>query len=165
MADFLALDPASVYAIALGSDSRLTGARDLLEELNAAAERVAPEALVRMVTGSAARLLRLSDAGDLRPGNPADFIVVPPRGSDSGSSLVGLDRRGVRLVVIGIAAGLAVSAIVTTTMTRFLVLVSATDPAAFTAGTLVLAAIALCACYLPARRAMRIEPMAALRHE
>jgi hypothetical protein len=100
VADFLALDPASVDAIALGSDSRLTGARDLLEELNAAAERVAPEALVRMVTGSAARLLRLSDAGDLRPGKPADFIVVPPRGSDSASSLVGLDRRGVRLVVI-----------------------------------------------------------------
>jgi ABC-type antimicrobial peptide transport system permease subunit len=73
--------------------------------------------------------------------------------------------QGVRLVAIGIGVGLALSAIVTTTLTRFLVLVSATDPAAFTAATTVLVAIALVACYLPARRAMRIDPMAALRHE
>ena len=73
--------------------------------------------------------------------------------------------QGVRLVAIGIGVGLAVSAIVTTTLTRFLVLVSATDPATFTAATTVLVAIALLACYLPARKAMRVDPMAALRHE
>jgi putative ABC transport system permease protein len=50
-------------------------------------------------------------------------------------------------------------------LTRYLLLVSAIDPLTFGVVTLALAAIALAACYLPARRAMRVEPVVALRHE
>jgi predicted permease len=72
--------------------------------------------------------------------------------------------QGVRLVVVGVLAGLAATMMATRVIGVFLY-VSATDPLTFTAVTLLLAAIALWACYLPARRAMRVDPMVALRHE
>jgi hypothetical protein len=73
--------------------------------------------------------------------------------------------QGGRLVVIGLAIGLLVSAGVTAAIARFVVLVSPTDPTTFVGVTTALAAVALVACYLPARRAMRVNPVAALRHE
>lgn len=74
-------------------------------------------------------------------------------------------RQGSLLVAAGIVFGLAVAAAVTRTLSTFFVLVGALDPITFAAVTLLLAAIALVACYLPARRAMRVDPMTALRHE
>ena len=74
-------------------------------------------------------------------------------------------RQGVMLAIAGIALGLALSVVVTSNLTRFVVLVSTTDPAATGGVTLMLGAIALVACYLPARRAMRIDAISALRHE
>ncbi len=72
---------------------------------------------------------------------------------------------GLRLVVMGVVAGLAGAAVMGRVATRFVLLVSSTDPVAFMGVTLALAIVALWACYLPARRAMHVDPMVALRHE
>lgn len=74
-------------------------------------------------------------------------------------------RQGTALVMLGILCGLAAAAAVTRMLSRLFVLVGALDPMTFGGVTLLLGAIALVACYLPARRAMRVDPMVALRHE
>jgi predicted permease len=74
-------------------------------------------------------------------------------------------RQGSVLVVAGIIAGLAIAAAVTRTLSTFFVLVGSLDVLTFAGVTALLSAIALVACYLPARRAMRVDPMTALRHE
>jgi putative ABC transport system permease protein len=74
-------------------------------------------------------------------------------------------RQGTFLVVAGVAVGLLAAAAVTRVMQNMLVDVSPTDPLTYIAVSLLLAAIALWACYVPARRAMRVDPMLALRRE
>jgi macrolide transport system ATP-binding/permease protein len=74
-------------------------------------------------------------------------------------------RQGAWLVAAGIACGLVVTMIVTRAISRFFVLVSASDLPTFVAVTALLSLIALVACYVPARRAMRVNPIVALRHE
>ena len=73
--------------------------------------------------------------------------------------------QGVRLVIAGIAVGLVGAVAVGRLAGRVLFMIGATDPVTFTVVSLLLAAIALWACYIPARRAMRVDPMVALRHE
>ena len=72
---------------------------------------------------------------------------------------------GFELAAAGIALGLAASYVLTRLMATMLFGVAPTDPLTFAAVALVLIAIALLACWLPARRAMRVDPMVALRHE
>jgi predicted permease len=72
-------------------------------------------------------------------------------------------RDGVWLTAAGLAAGLPLAALIATTLGGLLYEVSAFDPLVFTAAPAVLAAAALAACYLPARRATRIAPLIALR--
>jgi len=74
-------------------------------------------------------------------------------------------RQGLPLAVMGIASGLAGAAAVTRLMTSLLFGVSATDPATVTATALLMAAVAALACYIPARRATKVDPMTALRCE
>jgi len=74
-------------------------------------------------------------------------------------------RQGSVLVVAGIVCGLALAMAVTRALSGFFVLVGTVDVPTFALVTALLAAIALVACYLPARRAMRVDPMIALRHE
>lgn len=98
------LDPRRLYAagrLALGSDSRLSGARDLLEELHEAARlsELSPKQLLALVTTHAARVLRLSGRGDLLPGAPADLVIVEDRGGDAASNLIGIERSQIRAVV------------------------------------------------------------------
>ena len=74
-------------------------------------------------------------------------------------------RQGTVLVAAGILLGLGAAAAVTRLLSTFFVLVGTLDPATFAVVTLLLGLIALAACYLPASRAMRVDPMIALRHE
>jgi predicted permease len=73
--------------------------------------------------------------------------------------------QGLRLVITGVVTGLAASAVFTRLVAGYVVLSTTADPLTFTLVALLIAAIALWACYLPARRAMRVDPITALRHE
>jgi predicted permease len=73
--------------------------------------------------------------------------------------------QGVRLVSVGLAIGLVASFLVARLMTSFLYGVRATDPATYAAVCALLTFVVLLACYLPARRATRVDPTVALREE
>jgi ABC-type antimicrobial peptide transport system permease subunit len=74
-------------------------------------------------------------------------------------------RQGAVLVLAGIIAGLCVALGLTRVISNMLVETSATDPFTFISVTLLLAAVGLWACYVPARRAMAVDPIEALRCE
>ena len=69
------------------------------------------------------------------------------------------------IVVVGIGAGLFGSVMLTRFLQTMLFEIKPTDPITFTALTILLASVALMASFIPARRASRIDPLVALRHE
>jgi predicted permease len=73
--------------------------------------------------------------------------------------------QGARLAGLGITIGVAAALGVTQLLKTYLYQVKATDPVTFVAVAALLVAVALLACWIPARRAMRVDPMVALRHE
>ena len=73
--------------------------------------------------------------------------------------------QGMWVIVGGAALGLLVTLAISRGIANLLVGISATDPLTFLSATLLLLTVALCACYIPARRAMKVDPMAALRYE
>ena len=70
---------------------------------------------------------------------------------------------GTKLALVGLGLGAALAFLATRLMASLLYGVSATDPATFGAVAMLLLGVAATACYIPARRAMRVDPMAALR--
>ena len=74
-------------------------------------------------------------------------------------------RSGARLVLAGVAAGIAGALALTKFLESLLYGLKSSDPATFAAVAILLASVALLACHVPARRAMRIDPIIALRQE
>ena len=73
--------------------------------------------------------------------------------------------QGLRLASIGVAIGLVAAAAATRLVQGLLFNTSTTEPLVYVSLSLLLLAMAAVACYVPARRAMRVDPMAALRSE
>src|SRR5712664_3602615 len=86
-------------------------------------------------------------------------------GAGSSDVLRMILSQGLRTIFIGVAIGIAGSLALTRTVESLLFGVTATDPLTFGGVTLLLVGAALLACWIPARRAMRVDPMVALRYE
>ncbi len=94
-----------------------------------------------------------------------EFAVRLALGAQRGNVLAMVLRRGLGLAVAGAAIGLVGALIVSHLMARLLYGVSPSDPATFGGVTLVLTAVALAASYIPALRAMHLDPITILRSE
>jgi len=86
-------------------------------------------------------------------------------GAQTGDLLKLVMRHGGKLAAVGVAFGIAAALGMMRLMSSMLYGVSAADPLTFAGVAIFLMAFALAACYLPARRATRVDPMIALRYE
>jgi putative ABC transport system permease protein len=94
-----------------------------------------------------------------------EFGIRIALGAQSSDILKLVVGQGMRLVVSGLALGLITSFALTRLMTKLLFGISPSDPWTFAGIALLLTTVALFACWLPARRATKVDPLVALRHE
>jgi predicted permease len=86
-------------------------------------------------------------------------------GAQRGAVLRMVLRQGMKLVLLGVGLGLAASLVATRIIASQLFGITATDPATFVSAPLLLLMVALLACFVPARRATKVDPLVALRDE
>jgi len=89
-------------------------------------------------------------------------VALGARSSDVLKMVLG---QGTKMAAVGVGIGLAGAFALTRVMSTLLFEVSVTDPATFAAVVALLAIVALLACYIPARRATKVDPLIALRCE
>jgi putative ABC transport system permease protein len=94
-----------------------------------------------------------------------EFGIRMTLGATSSDVLKQVLREGGRLAGIGLALGVVAALALTRLMSRLLFSVNPHDPVTYAVAAVLLACVALAACYIPARRATRIEPLIALRRE
>jgi putative ABC transport system permease protein len=94
-----------------------------------------------------------------------EFGVRVALGATSGDVLRMVLGQGMGTVLIGVAIGIVGSIALTKTLSSLLFGITATDPVTFGGLTLLLIAVAMLACYIPARRATKVQPVVALRSE
>jgi putative ABC transport system permease protein len=92
-----------------------------------------------------------------------EFAIRTALGADGRALVAMVLRKAMVLAGGGILAGLLLARIATGVLTGLLYGVRPTDPLAFASTAIAVAAVALAACYIPARRAMRVDPVSALR--
>ena len=98
-------------------------------------------------------------------GRTKEFGIKLALGAQPGALRRAVIRRGLWLTGAGVLVGVAGALALTRTIKSLLFEVSATDPVVFTAIPVLLVLVALLACYIPARRATKVDPLVALRYE
>jgi predicted permease len=94
-----------------------------------------------------------------------EFGIRMALGASSANVLKQVFFEGARIAVLGLALGLIAAFALTRLMSSLLFHVNPSDPVTYGVATVVLLLVALGACYIPARRATRVDPLVALRHE
>lgn len=154
---------------ALDPNLPLTEVKTLAEHMR---EPLAPARLFAWLSGAFGVLALLLAATGLYgvmaylvSGRTREFGIRVALGASGNDVLRLIFAEGLTLVGVGMLLGLLASAAVTRILQSVLYDVSATDPLTFAFVLLLLAAVTLVACYIPARRATKIDPMVALRYE
>jgi putative ABC transport system permease protein len=86
-------------------------------------------------------------------------------GADARSVFLAVARQGMSLAGIGIVLGIAASLALSSLLQSLLFDVKPTDPLTYLSASAIFALVALLACYIPARRAAKVDPLVALRYE
>ncbi|HEX8073328.1 MAG TPA: ABC transporter permease [Pyrinomonadaceae bacterium] len=161
--------PVRAAVTALNRDVPVYAVRTMTEHIGAALASERLIATLLSVFGGAALLLAAVGLYGVMAYSVAqrthEIGIRMALGAQRGDILRLVIGQGLAMVLVGAAAGLVIALAATRLVASLLFDLSATDPLAFAAVTILLALVALLACYLPARRAMKVDPMVALRYE
>jgi predicted permease len=170
-----AVDPAAVLSSvrreihSLNGDVPIYAVKTMAEQIGAA---LAPDRMLTVLLGlfgGMALLLAVTGIYGVMSYMVArrthEIGVRMALGANQGDILRLIVKQGLMLILIGAALGLTLAIALTRVIASLLFNVSTTDSLTFGGISLLLVAVALVACYVPARRAMKVDPMVALRYE